>query len=232
MSGIIHGVLASLKKSTAQNYSVFFDGTGDYLGVTNSGAFDMNTSFTAEAWVYQTASGVNAGVMGVGGGAANWSTSNGHEWLILSNYSGTLYFQWNNGGFVGQITATGAPLNQWNHIAVGYNGTTASVWLNGTRVGTASISVTLPTTRNIFTVGNVSALDSPMTGYISSARVVRGTDVYGVSNTTITVPTAPLTAITNTSLLTCQSSTFKDNSPNNFTVTPNGDAAISTFNPF
>jgi hypothetical protein len=31
--------------------------------------------------------------------------------------------------------------------------------------------------------------------------VVKGTDVYGVGNTSITVPTTPLTAITNTSLL-------------------------------
>ena len=208
--------------------SGYFDGTGDYLSATNSGAFDMNTSFTAEAWVYQTASGTTGGVMGVGGGAASWSTSNGHEWLLLSNYSGTLYFQYNAGGSPGQITATGAPLNQWNHIAVGYNGTTASVWLNGTRVGTASISVTLPTTRNVFVVGNISALDAPMTGYISSARVVRGTDVYGVSNTTITVPTAPLTAITNTSFLAnFTNAGIYDNSMMNNLETV-GNAQVST----
>ncbi len=40
-----------------------------------------------------------------------------------------------------------------------------------------------------------------MNGYISNLRFVKGTDVYGVGNTSITVPTAPLTAITNTSLL-------------------------------
>jgi hypothetical protein len=41
----------------------------------------------------------------------------------------------------------------------------------------------------------------PLTGYVSNLRVVKGTDVYGVGNTSITVPTTPLTAITNTSLL-------------------------------
>jgi hypothetical protein len=181
--------------------SGYFDGSGDYLGLTNSGAFDMNTSFTLELWSYQTASG-NYGSLGVGGGAASWSTSNGHEWLVLANYSGTLYFQYNAGGSPGQLTSTGAPINQWNHIAVGFNGTTASVWLNGTRVATGNISITLPTTRNILNIGNLPSLDAPFIGYMSNVRIVRGTDVYGVSNTSITIPTTPLTAITNTSLLT------------------------------
>jgi hypothetical protein len=36
---------------------------------------------------------------------------------------------------------------------------------------------------------------------MSNLRVVKGTDVYGVSNTTITVPTSPVTAIANTAFL-------------------------------
>ena len=45
-------------------------------------------------------------------------------------------------------------------------------------------------------------------------------------------PTAPLTAITNTSLLTCQSNRIKDNSSNNFTITRNGDTTVQSFSPF
>jgi hypothetical protein len=50
-------------------------------------------------------------------------------------------------------------------------------------------------------VGYAASSEAIFTGYISGLRVVKGTDVYGVGNTSITVPTAPLTAITNTSLL-------------------------------
>ena len=39
-------------------------------------------------------------------------------------------------------------------------------------------------------------------GYISNVRYVRGTDIYGVSNTSITVPTSPPTAVANTNFLT------------------------------
>jgi hypothetical protein len=38
-------------------------------------------------------------------------------------------------------------------------------------------------------------------GYMSNLRLVKGSSVYDPTQTTITVPTAPLTAITNTSLL-------------------------------
>jgi hypothetical protein len=38
-------------------------------------------------------------------------------------------------------------------------------------------------------------------GYISNARVLKGSSAYNAASSTITVPTTPLTAITNTSLL-------------------------------
>ena len=66
-------------------------------------------------------------------------------------------------------------------------------------------------------------------GYLSNVRVVNGTAVY-TSN--FTTPTAPLTAISGTQLLTCQSNRFKDNSSNNFTITRNGDTKVTAFSPF
>jgi hypothetical protein len=68
-----------------------------------------------------------------------------------------------------------------------------------------------------------------MTGLISNLRLVKGTAVY-TSN--FTPPTAPLTAITNTSLLTCQNATFIDNSTNAFAITVNGNAQPVANNPF
>jgi len=59
-------------------------------------------------------------------------------------------------------------------------------------------------------------------------RIVRGSVVYDPSLTTITVPTEPLTAITNTYLLTCQSATNIDNSGNGFTITPVASPTISS----
>ena len=74
-----------------------------------------------------------------------------------------------------------------------------------------------------------------MNGYISNFRVTKGQALY---TTTFTPATSPLTTTSqgataaNVSLLTCQSSTFKDNSTNAFTVTRFGDTAVNSINPF
>ena len=152
-----------------------------------------------DAWFYQSAAG-DAVVISRGGGAASWSAVNGHEYYIAV-LSGALRWDFNTSGSVTSISTTAPAAGAWHHIAVGYNGTTTRVWLNGASVGTSTAAYTLPTTRNLTRVGYAVSNSTYFTGYISSLRIVKGTDVYGVGNTSITVPTAPLTAITNTSLL-------------------------------
>jgi hypothetical protein len=178
--------------------SGYFDGSGDYLTVANNNTFDTNSTFTLECWFYQPTSG-SGNLFVRGGGAASWSTTDGNQFALFIE-SGTLYWQWNNGG-PPSISTTAPAAGQWHHVAVGYNGTTTRFWLNGVSVGTSTTSYLLPTTRNIIRAGISPYGTNPFTGYISNLRFVKGTDVYGVGNSTITVPTTPLTAITNTSLL-------------------------------
>jgi hypothetical protein len=65
-------------------------------------------------------------------------------------------------------------------------------------------------------------------GYISNMRVINGTALY---TTAFTPSTTPLTAITNTQLLTFQSDTIIDNSVNNFILTSVGSPTVSTLAP-
>jgi hypothetical protein len=186
--------------AAANGGSGSFDGVSDYLAVTNNNTFDTNSTFTLECWFYQPTAG-NGTFFSRGGGAASWSTVNGAQVGLLIE-SGTFYWQWNNSGSATSITTTSPAAGAWHHVAVGYNGTTTRVWLNGTSIGTSAVGYTLPTTRDRVWCGlNQDGSSGPMNGYISNLRFVKGTDVYGVGNTSITVPTAPLTAITNTSLL-------------------------------
>ena len=179
--------------------SGYFDGSGDYLGVADSTAFDLNTTFTVEGWFYQPTAG-NGTIFARGGGAASWSTVDGYQFNLMV-FSGLLYWQFNTSGSATSLTTTAPAAGAWHHVAVGYNGTTTRVWLNGTSVATSANGYTLPSTRSITRVGLSPVATEIFTGYISNLRVVKGTDVYGVGNTSITVPTAPLTAITNTSFL-------------------------------
>jgi hypothetical protein len=81
----------------------------------------------------------------------------------------------------------------------------------------------------IFNLGNLQDTVGQLNGYISNLRLVKGTALY---TSTFTPSTTPLTALTNTSLLTCQSNRFVDNSANNFTITVNGTPSVQRFNPF
>jgi hypothetical protein len=70
-----------------------------------------------------------------------------------------------------------------------------------------------------------------MNGYISNLRIVKGTALY-TEDFDDNLPTEPLTSISGTSLLTCQSPTVIDNSDNDFAITVNGNSQPSKFNPF
>jgi hypothetical protein len=101
--------------------------------------------------------------------------------------------------------------------------------VNGTRVASVSgVSGTQSANRTVNIGQDPYASNLRYTGYLSDLRVVKGTAVYDPTQTTITVPTAPLTAITNTQLLTnFTNAAIFDNAMMNDLETV-GNAQIST----
>jgi len=63
-------------------------------------------------------------------------------------------------------------------------------------------------------------------------RIVTGSSVYDPTQSTITVPVAPLTAISGTQILTLQNNRFVDNSTNAYTLSFNNAPSIQAFSPF
>lgn len=209
--------------------STYFDGTGDYLTTSNTYAFGT-ANFTIEAWVYTTA--YPASSYAVIFGNINTGTGNA-QLMVTQNTTGNLVFMTWNQVIITASTAT--PLNAWAHVAVTFDGTTYRVFLNGVSVGTSTTLYTFSTAG----VGNIgyagSAGVNNFTGYISDMRIVQGTAVY---TTAFTPPTAPLTAVSGTTLLTCQTDQpaankqFVDNSGSNLIVTQAGNATQGTFSPY
>jgi hypothetical protein len=126
-------------------------------------------------------------------------------------------------GSAGQVVA-----NQWNHIAFVRNSTSLTLYINGVSVGTGTSSATFSGTAYIGAENYNTTVYPTAAGYISNLRVVTS----AVYTSGFTPPTTPLTAITNTSLLTCQSNRFVDNSSNAFAITRNGDVSVQAFSPF
>jgi hypothetical protein len=111
-------------------------------------------------------------------------------------------------------------------LALVRSGSTITLYLNGVSIGSATNTTDLgiQTFRINDPQGSFGA-----TAYFSNFRIVKGTAVYTAN---FTPSTTPLTAITNTSLLTCQSNRFVDNSSNAFAITRNGDVSVQAFSPF
>ena len=207
---------------TPASYSGYFDGTGDYLTVASSSAFNISGNFTVEGWYYFTA------FPGAGTNDNLWTFSG------VTTYNPYLYL-WGDGTITLRTAQTSGTvvsvthnfgLNIWYHIAVVKSSTNFTLYVNGTSVGTGTSSAIVSENKSL-EIGGQSTFG--LTGYLSNFRVVNGTAVY-TSN--FTPSTTPLTAIANTSLLTCQSTTFIDNSNNAFAITVNGNAKPVIQNPF
>jgi len=204
------------------NWSNYFDGTGDDLRISTNAAFAIGTGdFTFEAWIYPPSWATAAPFFVCTGTGGLWIGKNGSNFVVRAY------------GVADQLQyATMPTTNAWTHIVAVRSGTTLSLFYNGTRVATTTNSYSFA--QQPVAIGSDGEPSAPTyyTGYISNLRLVKGTAVYNPSALTLTVPTAPLTAITNTSLLTCADNRFIDDSTNNFTITRNGDVSVQRFSPF
>jgi len=214
-------------------WSNFFNGSSDYLSApsTTAFAFGSGVNFTVECWVFLTAYSPG-GILGGALVGTTFSASSG--WFINSGQDiNTLRITSDASGSWGDIitvsAGNGLPLNQWTHIAFVRNGGALTLYKNGVSVG----SITGASAYNFTSPGNTAyigyAQGRYVPGYISNVRIVKGTAVYTGA---FTPPTTPLTAITNTTFLTCQSNRFKDNSTNNFAITATGTPRAQAFQPF
>jgi hypothetical protein len=171
--------------------SGYFDGSGDYLSAGSNAAFAFGTgAYTVEVWLYPTT------IDAIDVYVATDST-NGFQ---MYQDGGRMRIGQSGVGVVVETAAGVLTANAWNHIVVCRASTSAnqaSIFINGSRRANGTDATNWSVTGPLV----VSQATYPVNGYMTSVRVVKGTDVYGYNNTSITVPTAPLTAIANTSLL-------------------------------
>ena len=205
-------------------YSNYFDGSGDVFTVSNNSGFNFSSDFIIEAWLYPTAFGqASCNFM------THWSSgSNVYVFRVLN--TARVQFLYTAGATTLTGTSTTVSLNQWSHVAVCRSGSTLRIFVNGIAdTTTATYSGTL-TGGGPIAVGAHNDTSEGWTGYISNLRVVNTPSAP--YTTTFTPSTTPLTSITGTALLTCQSNRFLDNSANAGTITKSGHVAVQSFNPF
>ena len=212
----------TLYQTTPASYSGYLDGTGDYLNTASSAVFAFGTGdFTIECWFYLTSLGTYRRI---------WWFSDDNDNTDV-NASNQVEF-----GGASQTAITGSTISAgtWYHLAYVRSSGSGKLFLNGTQVGSTTANSYSSSSRSIY-IGATNTGANPWIGSISNLRVTKGQALY---TTTFTPSTTPLTTTSqgataaNVSLLTCQSTTFIDNSTNALTITANGNATPKVANPF
>lgn len=125
-----------------------------YFDITSSTNLDAtDKGFTAEAWVYRNGSLVGPdgchvfGKNNYGGSARGWS-------IIILVSDNTWHGRFSVGATTNSITTTEASrLNTWEYVALVYNTTHLTFYLNGTEVKTSAYSGTPSNSTSAFAIG-------------------------------------------------------------------------------
>lgn len=122
--------------NTGRSQSLDFDGVDDYVSVTNSNYPAGNTHYTLEAWIYPRTMGVK-GIIG-------WGTyGNTDEVIALRLDNSSIVNYWWGDDLSGN---TGDISGGWHHVAVTFDGTTRTMYLDGVVLGNDNPTGTLNVT--------------------------------------------------------------------------------------
>ena len=217
---------------SVQNYSYDFN-SGVVTYPTNAAFAVGSNDFSIECFVYlDAAPAISAPVLDFG-----FSTTLGTTYLLRCQFyidsNRRLVFVRNLNTSIQTVSGTNPQisLSTWTYIACSRVSGTLKMFVGTSQVASTLFSGTIQTAAAPPTIGNGSVQTSRyIDGKISNLRFNVGSGF-----TSATIPTQPLTAGATTKILTCQSSTIKDNSVANgggpWTLTNSG-VLVSTSSPF
>jgi len=171
--------------------SGYFTGSG-YLSAPDNAAFSFgNGDFTVEGWIYLTTfGGVYQGIFANG-------PNGGSTFAFYVSDASNLVVQYPSGATI--TGATSLIPYTWYHVAASRSGGTVTrTFVNGQQEATNTLSYNQTSNKCVVGLEWSNGVSPLSNGYISNLRVVKGTAVYTGN---FTPPTAPVTAVTNTSLL-------------------------------
>jgi hypothetical protein len=169
--------------------SAFFDGSGDYLSIADSGnGFAFGTGDFVYEWWFRSASTTGYAAMvtrpyNSPGGilmSLNGPSGNGRPEIFWREFQNAQFMESDAGGFND---------NNWHHFAFVRSGTTCSMYIDGVRRGTRTgVSTSVPTS-TVVVGADIEFGGRDFNGYIDDLRITKGND-RGYTGATITVPVA------------------------------------------
>lgn len=180
---------------------------GSYFSAPDTGnLFDMGGGeFTYESWIYPATTGFSQG-QGLFGKAVDSFTyavavrlfwwNDGLKPRLMLNLASS------NPVTIDTVSTVGVTPYSWNHVALVRTGNTLKLFINGVEGINTGLSGTIADNSASFTVGSQTqnGIGALSNAYLSNVRVVKGTAMYTTAFPN-NLPTAPVTAVTGTSLL-------------------------------
>ena len=116
--------------------ALIFDGIDDYVSIPNDGMLNANSNFTIEAWVNPASLASNGNYRAVAGGDGAWR-------LFLNEYNPSVWGLTicTPGCNAAQSSGMGGlQVNQWQHLAGTYDGSTIRIYKDGNFVASAPLT--------------------------------------------------------------------------------------------
>ena len=172
-----NGASISTTKSKFGGSSYYFDGTDDYISLSDSDDWSFgNGDFTVDGWIYKESGSIATWPFI----ASQWTNNNNanSSWYIRINTDDTLRFTSVEGSSANALDTSGAIPSGWVHFAIVRNGNTLRIFLNGTKKAeNTSYSLTLNNPAIPLIVGEFDpggGSDQPFKGYIDEFRISKG----------------------------------------------------------
>ena len=201
------GVSQSSKLTKVTAGALSFSGNsgganGDHLNLVSTSDFDFGTGdFTIELWANCGGYGSSPYLFDFRTDGSDTGTTNKIVWYVPSSTGKPTF--WTNGSsrIVAEDTIT---LDAWVHLALVRSSGTTTMYIDGSaQSSTYSDTTDYGDGGSPVTIGQRQGTASQSwDGFLSNVRIVKGTAVYTAD---FAPPTSPLTNITNTKLLCCQS---------------------------
>jgi uncharacterized protein (TIGR02145 family) len=165
--GAITGATWQDESMCVSGKCLWFDGTDDYVQVGDSNTLDITDNYTVSAWIKPNGwgEGNQYGRIFQKGN----STSSRYVLFIDKSSSETIIFCKNDTDY--DATNGSISLNQWQHVAATYDGTTLKLYIDGIQNVNTYSGANLSVNGDSLYIGNRNTQDRTFDGFIDEVKI-------------------------------------------------------------
>jgi CubicO group peptidase (beta-lactamase class C family) len=173
-AGVLVLAISDAFAAVPHDVHLSFDGQNDIATIPNSATLSPTAQITVEAWIKPTtiANNNNQDRVVSKAGSYELTISTGDTGCGFGT-QGTVQWRMTIGGVDARICGAQLTQGDWHHVAGTYDGSTATLYVDGARVASAARTGAIAASAATLTVGNRAALDRAFDGGVDEIRIWR-----------------------------------------------------------